>query len=280
MESICKLPGRNLCAPGGKVSALFIDLDGTVVECEKYFSAARARFGYLMELHGFDGKEAIEAARTMYMKAMKDDGVRRHQMSEAMVAVYKQLCRKHKKRARREVIGMCEDIGQSPFFRDPELFDDAAQVINRSRHNFLIIAVTMGDRAVQKYKVREAGLDSAFDHYIVTAYDNKVERVRELIEDLNIDPHTSAFIGNSVKSDGQCLSETNFIHVPFEPGVFDSETELVSTNGFEVFKVRDWRDAEERAIQRLTMRRDLALEREKAAGANAGCKSCKAHATR
>lgn len=262
----CSFPGRNLCAPSGKISAVFVDLDGTVMKCDPYFEAARLRFGYLMHsLYGFDKDEAIKLAQGLYMANMKRNGVERDQLSLAMVTAYKRLCRRATPRIRpvKEVIGMCEDIGNSPFFRQPELFPNAQPVLNRAHHNFLIIGVTMGNREAQKHKIRMGGLESVFDHYIITPYDNKAERVRELIEDLNIDPEYSAFIGNSTRSDGSCLSETNVVLVPFEKGVFDDEN-LPTSDRFKVYRVQDWRDAEERVLQRIVVRRDRAVQLQEA----------------
>jgi FMN phosphatase YigB (HAD superfamily) len=255
----CKVPGRNLCAPNGKVSALFVDVDGTIMVCDPYFKAAYQRFCYLLANEGFNADEALKLTKTLYFDYMKVNGVERDQLALAMADAYKKLCQAKNVPVVPEVLGTCEDIGNSPFFRKPELFDNAAPVLNRARHNFLIIGVTMGNREAQKHKIRAAGLDAVFDHYIITPYDNKPERVRELIEDLNISPEYSAFIGNSVKSDGACISETNLVLVPFEKGVFDAE-ETPKSDKFEVFNVRDWRDAEERSIQRLVMRRDRALQ--------------------
>jgi FMN phosphatase YigB (HAD superfamily) len=255
------MPGRNLCAPNGKVSALFIDLDGTVMVCDPYFEQARARFGYLMKLHGFDSEEAIKLCKGLYMRNMKVHGVERDQLALAMEEAYKTLCRSHKGAKRmkpaQEVLGMCRDIGNSPFFREPEVFPSALSVLNRARHNFLLIGVTMGNREAQKYKISQSGL--FLDHFIITPFDNKRERVAELILDLNIDPNHSAFIGNSAQSDGQCISETNVVLVPFEKGVFDKD-DTPTSDKYTFMRVRDWRDAEERAIMRLVRRRDRAAQ--------------------
>lgn len=250
----CLQPGRNMCAPSGKICALFVDIDGTIMECDPYFDTARERFGHLMAKEGFHKQSAIELLKHAYFKNMAANGVERDQLSKSMVEVYAALCKQTKRRKNKLIAGICEDIGNSPFFREPKLFPNAAPVLGRSRHNFLMIAVTMGNREAQKYKIRQGGLDSIFDHLIITPFDNKADRVRELVEDLNIDPEHSAFIGNSMKSDGQCLAVTNFIHLPFERGVFDT-VDVPDGSGFDMFKVKDWRDAEERAILRLLRRR-------------------------
>ena len=259
----CKVPGRNMCAPGGKLSALFVDIDGTIMVCDPYFKAANRRFAYIMQKEGFDGEEAVKMARTIYFEYMQINGVERDQLAMAYSATYKKLCEGKGQKPILEVTGTCEDIGNSPFFRKPELFENAMPVLNRARHNFLIIFVTMGNREAQKYKIRQAGLDSVQDYYIVTPYDNKKERVKELIEDLNISAEYSAFIGNSTKSDGECIAETNVVLVPFEKGVFD-QNEMPKSDRFQVYNVRDWRDAEERAIQRLIIKRDRAMQIEEA----------------
>lgn len=255
----CRFPGRNLCAPGGKVAALLVDLDGTVVVCDPYFARARERFGYLMKTEGFSGEDSIALARETYMGYMLSNGAEKDQLALALVHTYKRLCRRAKKKVNPLVLGICEDIGNSPFFRDPIVFPNAAQVLTRARHNFLIIAVTMGNREAQKYKVRQAGMGSIFDYIVITPHDNKPERVRELIKDLDLSPEYSAFIGNSTRSDGACLSEMNFIHIPFEKGVFDN-VDLPVASKYETFSVKDWRNAEERGILRLLMRREQAMQ--------------------
>jgi hypothetical protein len=87
-----------------------------------------------------------------------------------------------------------------------------------------------------------------------------VEIVQEVMEDLNIDPYHSAHIGNSMRSDGACLAVTNFIFLPLEAGwSFDKSkpipTETTKDSGFQMYSVKDWREAEERGINRLLRRR-------------------------
>jgi FMN phosphatase YigB (HAD superfamily) len=258
MAKKCKTPGRNLCTPSGKIAALFIDLDGTVVECEPYFESARERFGFLMQLCGFDKKHAIATLKAVDLANSQTLGFDREKFPMSLVEAYSKLCKENGRRRRREVIEMCEDIGNSPYFRDPKVFRHAAAVLNRARHNFYLVVVTMGNREVQKHKIRQGGLDSIFDELIITPTGNKAERVRELIEDLDIDPRYSAFIGNSCRSDGPTLTQTNFIHMPLEGWEYD-EAELPTGTGFESFTVTDWRDAEERALARLLRRRDNTL---------------------
>src|SRR5262249_36616134 len=92
--------------------------------------------------------------------------------------------------------------------------------------------------------------------------DDKVALVKAAIEDYGIDPRYSAFIGNSLRSDGACLRETNFMHLPMEPGWAFDKAILPKDTGFEVFEMKDWREVEERGINRLLRRRQTALELE------------------
>ena len=39
-NSHCRTASRNMCAPQNKIAALFVDIDGTVMECQKYFDRA------------------------------------------------------------------------------------------------------------------------------------------------------------------------------------------------------------------------------------------------
>lgn len=260
MARKCQVPGRNFCAPNGKIAALFVDIDGTISVCEPYFEEAKQRFGYFMSLRGFDRAEAIKLVREIELAYIEKHGFERDALGTAMVKAYRRLARRMGIRTNKFDRGICEDIGRSPYFREPELFPNAAAVLGRAHHNFRIIAVTIGNREAQKYKVRQAGLATVFDDMIITQRDDKAALVRAAIEDLNIDPRFSAFIGNSLRSDGACLKETNFIYLPMEPGWAFDKAVLPRQTGFEVFEVKDWRDAEERGINRILRRRQSAGE--------------------
>ncbi|HEY9869683.1 MAG TPA: HAD family hydrolase [Candidatus Obscuribacterales bacterium] len=255
MARKCQVPGRNFCAPNGKIAALFVDIDGTISVCEPYFEEAKQRFGYFMSLRGFDRAEAIKLVREIELAYIEKHGFERDALATAMVNAYRRLARRKGVRTNKFDRGICEDIGRSPYFREPELFPNAAAVLGRAHHNFRIIAVTIGNREAQKYKIRQAGLATVFDDIIITQRDDKAALVRAAIEDLNIDPRFSAFIGNSLRSDGACLKETNFIYLPMEPGWAFDKAVLPRQTGYEVFEVKDWRDAEERGINRLLRRR-------------------------
>src|SRR3990167_3565870 len=239
MSRKCQVPGRNFCAPRGKVAALFVDIDGTILVCERNFRRAKRRFGYYMTKLGFDGGRAIELAREYELKYIHKHGFERDALAKSMVWAYRQLCKEKGVACSVSDVEICEDIGRSPFFREPELFPNAAPVLARAFHSFRMIAVTIGNREAQKYKIRQAGLATVFDDIIITQRDDKVELVRAAIADLNIDPHLSAFIGNSVRSDGACLAATNFIYLPNEPGWAFDDAVLPEDTGFEVFQAKD-----------------------------------------
>jgi FMN phosphatase YigB (HAD superfamily) len=253
-----------MCAPSGKVAALFIDVDGTIVECQPNFDAAIKRFGFLMALLGFDKKRAIAVLRETELANAKTQGFERDRFPRSIVTAYSTLCKERKIRRRQEIIAICEDIGNSPYFREPKLFPNVAAVLGRAHHNFMLIAVTIGNREVQKHKIRQGGLDPVFDRIIITPTDNKVDRVREAMRDLNIDPEFSAFIGNSPKSDGACLEVTNFIFLPLEKGWAFDNAPLPTSSVHQLFKATDWRDAEEGGIERLIRQRETALLDQKA----------------
>ena len=257
MRRNCLVPGRNFCAPDGKIAALFVDIDGTTTVCEPYFEAAKQRFGYYMEKLGFKHKDVLALVRKAELNYIEEHGFERDALSKAMVKTYRRLCREKGVKVKKHDIGICQDIGRSPYFREPELFENAAAVLNRAHHSFRIIAVSIGNREAQKYKIRQAGLDTVFDDIIITQFDNKAELVASVIADLGIDTKLSAFIGNSLRSDGACLTVTNFLYLPMEPGWAFDKAELPKDTGFEMFEAKDWREAEEKGINRLLRRRHL-----------------------
>jgi FMN phosphatase YigB (HAD superfamily) len=261
MQRKCRTPGRNFCAPGGKIAALFVDVDGTLVKCQKNFDSAKKRFSLLMNRLGFDGEAVRKRAQEIELRFLDKHGFEREALATSFIKAYRLTCKEKGVKVEWDIVENCRDIGDSPFFREPELFVDASPVLNRAQHNFFIIAVTIGDREAQNYKVKKAGLRTIFDHIIVTGQDNKSQKVQNAISDLEIDPRYSLFIGNSARSDGQCLSNTNFLHLPLEGWQFD-HAELPVNTGFETFEAKSWREAEENGINRLLLRRQVALEKE------------------
>lgn len=263
MNSRCQTPDRNYCAPNGKIAALFVDIDGTTVVCQPYFDETGESFEYFMKLRGFDGAEARQLLRDIDHAKTEAEGFERDRYGRSLLDCYRQMVAKKRRRFTPQQKANDERIllslGMAPYFREPLVFPNAAPVLGRAHHSFLILAVSIGNREAQKFKVRQAGLDPVFDHLFITPRDNKVDIVREVIQDLNIDPQYSAFIGNSRRSDGACLAVTNFIYLPLEAGwSFDHSKPMPTNTGFEMFEVKDWREAEERGINRLMRRRKTA----------------------
>ncbi len=252
-----KVSDRNLHLPNGKLAALFVDIDGTILECEPYFHEAKTRFVYLMKLIGFEQKQAEEILHRHDHYRMQAGSFHYDIFGDAMIDAYHELCQTENKAIDNDILGICRDLGRGPFYRQPVLFKDAGPVLNRARHNFLIFAVSLGTREVQKYKIRQAGLDSVFDEIIIIPRVEKLEVVKQIIDDLNIDPTASAFIGNSLRADGACLAATNFIYLPLEGGTAFDQASLPEGSGFSTFNTRDWLDCEQAAIARLLRRRKL-----------------------
>lgn len=259
----CQSTERNFCCAGSgteeKNAALFVDVDGTILKCQPYFDEAMESFAYFMKLRGFDAEDAKSRLRQIDHAKTELEGFERDRYGRSIIETYRAMVKDRKRRFTAEQMVQDErilrQIGTGPFFRDPELFANVAAVLGRAHHNFLIFAVSIGNREAQKYKVRQAGLDTVFDELIITARDDKAEIVNSIIRDWNIDPELSAFIGNSRRSDGACLAVTNFVFLPLEAGwAFDNSRPLPDSQ-FECFEVKDWREAEEKAINRLIRRR-------------------------
>lgn len=261
MARKCHFADRNLCAPGDTIAALFVDIDGTCVVCQPYYDGAIEEFATLMHLCRLCTKEhAKEMLKRVYYGSMPQRGFERHRFGEAIAETYEKLCAEKKKKPAEEIKQICQSIGSRPFFRKPEVFDNCLPVLGRARHNFLLVAVTVGDREAQKYKIRQAGLDAIFDETIITMHENKAVLVREAITDLGINPRYSAFIGNSIRSDGATLAETNFIYLPLESSLARPEDKLPEDTGFVHFDARDWREVEERGIIRLLRQRQSEMD--------------------
>lgn len=262
-QSQCQSMDRNFCVPNGKIAALFVDIDGTCSVCQPYFDEAAESFAYFMSLRGFDADEARQHLAKLNHSMTEEGGFEREVFGKILIETYRQLVKMKRRRfstaARAKDEAVLRSLGMGPFFREPEVFPNARPVLNRAQHSFLMIAVSIGSRDAQKYKVSQAGLSSVFDYLIVTSRDDKADIVRQVMEELNIDPHLSAFIGNSPRSDGACLAVTNFVLLPLEKGwAFDASRDLPSDTGFKLYRAADWREAEERGINGVLRQRKMA----------------------
>lgn len=280
MARKCQFADRNLCATGDRIAALFIDIDGTCVVCQPYYDGAIAEFAALMNLCKLATPAvAADTLKQLYYASMPARGFERGRFGEAIAEAYEALCKAKKRRAQKDIVEICKSIGSRAFFRKPEVFDNCLPVLGRARHNFLLIAVTVGDREAQKYKIRQAGLDALFDEVIITDTENKAELVREAIKDMGIDPQFSAFIGNSIRSDGAALSETNFIYLPLEHSLTRPGDKLPESQ-YQSFTANTWREVEERGIVRLRRQLRTAIEGvpvgedNNLGGASEGCGTC------
>jgi FMN phosphatase YigB (HAD superfamily) len=275
----CFAEQRDLLTPSGKLAVLGIDMDGTTIECQPYFDEAFDEFALLMELLGVPREESIAALKRIYYGTMPHRGFERHRFPEALVETYNDLRRKfslNQVSSEKEDIfySLLKGIGSAPFFRKPKLFADCMQVLAEAHERFMLVAVTVGDYEAQLFKIRQSGLEKLFDDRIITLKEGKDKLFAQLIEDYNIDPQYSAFIGNSVRSDGVCLNVTNFIHVPFETSLSKHGDKLPENTGFELYQVSDWRDLQENAINRLIRKRDMALS---GIGGSSNGTCCNAH---
>lgn len=265
----CRTPQRNFCALNGRIAVLFVDIDGTAMVCQPYFDSAISQFVTLMELLSFPRELARRVLHETYYGTMPKRGFDRGHLGEGIIEAYHALCAGTAtdssiglpcEQPRKDIEEILQMIGNAPFFRSPQLFPNVLPVLTRARHNFFLISVTIGNREVQKYKIKQGGLDAVFDDMIITLNENKAELVRELIVDYQIDPKHSAFIGNSIRSDGATLTETNFVYLPLETSLSYPNDSLPEDTQFDVFKADNWHEVEERAINRLVRRRRVAMD--------------------
>lgn len=275
-KSNCNIGDRNLCTPDGKIAALFIDMDGTLVVCQPYFDEAAEEFATFMSFIGVSKEVARDTLAKVYHGSMPHRGFERERFPEALIETYELLASQHMLTVPPEdsenVRSILKGIGSAPYFRKPKLFGHAMEVLNRAHDRFMLIAVTVGDHEVQEYKIRQAGLDKIFDYRIITLQEAKDELVEEAMHDLNIDPRYSAFIGNSVRSDGICLKKTNLIYLPLEASLPKATDKFPENTGFTHFNVNNWREAEQRAINRLIRQRDHGV---RSVPAKTACGPCK-----
>lgn len=257
--AFCQPAGRNFVLPNGKIAAAFFDFDGTIAECQPDFDQAKRMFGHFMRRLGFKKADAYEVLKRIERETMTKHGFDVHLLGEVMANTYRELCKLNRKRINQDDELICREIGRHPYWKKPREFKDALPVLDRTRRNFLMVLVTIGNREAQKYKARMLGLSSMFDEMIITAESNKSVLIANTIEDCNIDPEHSFMKGNSLKSDvSECAFVTNVIYNPLESAAHDVAP-MPKDTGFDIITVKNWREAEEHGILRFVRRRRYLL---------------------
>lgn len=188
-------------------STLIFDLDGTLVECGKYYDDANRRGAeYMHQVTGLPVAKIRAVMSAVDLAAVTlADGFSRERFPRSFEAVAMALC--HTVAHQRQVMPYWNhvvrmgQIANSVFDAPYDELDGVRGVLEQYRAaGWHMVLYTKGDKEVQSSKIQRHGYNTLFDYCIVTPT-KSVEMLSQLTTNLGIDPAESWVIGDSPKDD-------------------------------------------------------------------------------
>lgn len=215
--------------------ALIIDLDGTLVECGKYYVDAKNRgAAYISSITGiaqdaaFKMLEAIDLAAVSLPGSFSADRFPNSFAATAMAACSVAVHQKPGLVPFYQHSNAMHDIGQAVFEAPYEEFPGVRHALTELKsQGWRMVLLTKGDTQVQQRKINLHGYENIFDVRVITLTKN-VDVLRSVCEKFSIIPSQSWSIGDSVKDDIQPAKALGFRTIRVKdhtPWAYDTGTE-------------------------------------------------------
>ena len=235
------------------ISVIGFDADDTLWQNEQFFRFTEKRFAEMLSDHADHGDVAarlLEAERKNL--AFYGYGIKGFTLSMVETAV--ELTGG---RIGGHEIGQIVEWGRTMLSSPVELLPGVEDVVAELGKEYPLLLITKGDLFDQESKLARSGLGGYFRHVeIVREKDATVYST--ILGKHGIAPDNFLMVGNSVRSDGICLKKTNLIYLPLEASLPKATDKFPENTGFTHYNVNNWREAEQRAINRLIRQRDPA----------------------
>jgi putative hydrolase of the HAD superfamily len=204
-----------------KTHTLILDLDDTLVHCNKYFHEARDKFVKQMQswFHVLPKEKINQKQLELDIKGVEKHGLHSSVYIDSLVKTYQYFCIKHKRRMREKEIERVRRIGQSVFQTEVQPFPYMYEVLNTLRkHGHQLHLFTGGDKENQTRKISQLALDNYFEDRIFIYEHKNSSALQDVLDKIKPDKKSTWMIGNSLKTDIKPAIELgiNAIHIPTE----------------------------------------------------------------
>lgn len=198
---------------------LILDLDDTLIHCNKYFKQSRKEFVKKMKKYfkNITSEEIMEKQLEFDLKNVEKYGLHSSRYPESLVSTYLYFCRKCKKVCRNEEIEQIRKIGKKVFETKVEPFPNMYKVLDElqedGHHLYLF---TGGDIENQFRKISQLGLEEYFRKGIFVFEQKNRKALKTVLSKIKSDKKSTWMIGNSLKTDIMPAIELgiNSIHIP------------------------------------------------------------------
>ncbi|MCM3117429.1 HAD family hydrolase [Neobacillus sp. MER 74] len=200
---------------------LILDLDDTLIHCNKYFVESRNRFANVMKkwFTSVSKQEILEKQSEIDIKGVEKNGLHSSLYTQSLVATYRYFCLRFGRRLKGAEINQIQKIGQSVFQRKVKPFPYMYEILDTLQadgHQLLLF--TGGDEANQRRKITQLRLTDYFEDRIFIFEHKNTDSLQQILNNINTDKKCTWMIGNSLKTDIKPALELgiNAIHIPAE----------------------------------------------------------------
>lgn len=217
---------------------LILDLDDTLIHCNKYFTQAKNDFVKKMKewMITPSEEEIMQKQLEIDLKSVEIHGLLSEKFPESLVATYFYFCQKYCKGIKANEIEQVRKIGRSVFEKEVEPFPYMYDVLNKLQEDgHQLYLYTGGDVKNQTRKISQLGLEHYFEDRVYISQHKNNKALQKVINKIPANKSSIWMIGNSLKTDIKPAIELgiNAIHIPSEIewsyNIVDLEMEQKST---------------------------------------------------
>ncbi|MEH7155209.1 HAD family hydrolase [Neobacillus drentensis] len=198
---------------------LILDLDDTLVHCNKYFVESRNRFANVMKkwFKSVSKQEILQKQSEIDIKGVEKKGLHSSLYTQSLVDTYRFFCDMFGRKMRGSEINQVEQIGQSVFQRKVKPFPCMYEILDTLQAEGHELALfTGGDEANQRRKITQLHLKDYFQDRVFIFEHKNTNALQQVLTKMNADKKNTWMIGNSLKTDIKPALELgiNAIHIP------------------------------------------------------------------
>jgi putative hydrolase of the HAD superfamily len=198
---------------------LILDLDDTLIHCNKYFKQSRKEFVKKMkewfEVHS--DEEILKKQLEFDLKNVNKYGLHSSIYPESLVMTYQYFCKKFNRGSNKDEIRAIRKIGRMVFEVKVEPLPHMYEVLDELQEDgHELYLFTGGDAKNQYRKIAQLGLETYFKKGIFIFEHKETKALKTVLEKLKSDKKSTWMIGNSLKTDIKPAIELgiNSIHIP------------------------------------------------------------------
>jgi putative hydrolase of the HAD superfamily len=198
---------------------LIMDLDDTLIHCNKYFEQSKMEFIELIKNWFITiPVEKIKQKQLEFdLKSVAEHGLDSSKYPDTLVSTYLYFCRKYGKGIKVDEMELIRKVGQSVFEIEVEPYPYMYEVLSKLREDgHRLYLFTGGDKRNQMRKITQLGLQAFFNDRIFIFEHKNSKALEQVLKKIDSDHRFTWMIGNSIKTDIKPALELgiNAIHIP------------------------------------------------------------------